>query len=46
MKAGKAELSLPESELAAAVKDGKAYTHFLENEAGIPQVKRYAVVWE
>jgi hypothetical protein len=28
------------------VKKGKAYTSIEENEAGIPQVKRYAVVWE
>ena len=39
-------LSLPESELLWVVKKGKAYTYIEENEAGIPQVKRYAVVWE
>jgi len=38
--------SLPESELLGVVKKGKAYTYVLENEAGVPQVKRYAVVWE
>jgi hypothetical protein len=38
--------SLPESELLWVVKKGKAYAYILENEAGIPQVKRYAVVWE
>jgi hypothetical protein len=41
-----ARFSLPESELLWVVKKGKAYTYILENEAGIPQVKRYAVVWE
>ena len=39
-------LALPESELLWVVKKGKAYTYIEENEAGIPQVKRYAVVWE
>ena len=39
-------LSLPESELLWVVKKGKAYTYIEENEDGIPQVKRYAVVWE
>lgn len=38
--------SLPESELLWVVKKGRAYTYTAENEAGIPQVKRYAVVWE
>jgi hypothetical protein len=41
-----ARFALPESEILTAVKKGKAYTYLLENEAGIPQVKRYAVVWE
>ena len=41
-----ARLALPESELLSVVKKGKAYTSIDENEAGIPQVKRYAVVWE
>ena len=41
-----ARFSLPESELLAGVKNGKAYTYISENEAGIPQVKRYALVWE
>jgi hypothetical protein len=41
-----ARLALPELELLWVVKKGKAYTYISENEAGIPQVKRYAVVWE
>jgi len=41
-----ARFSLPESELLAGVKKGKAYTYIEENEDGIPQVKRYALVWE
>jgi hypothetical protein len=41
-----ARLALPESELLWVVKNGKAYTYISENEVGIPQVKRYAVVWE
>jgi hypothetical protein len=41
-----ARLSLPESELLWVVKKGKAYTYIEENETGIPQVKRYAVVWK
>jgi hypothetical protein len=39
-------LSLPESELLGVVKKGKAYTYILENEAGVPQIKRYALVWD
>ena len=38
--------ALPESELLWVVKNAKAYTYIQENEAGIPQVKRYGVVWE
>jgi len=30
----------------SVIKKGKAYTYIEENEAGIPQVKRYTVVWE
>ncbi|MCU0244556.1 MAG: hypothetical protein MUE80_07395, partial [Acidobacteria bacterium] len=41
-----ARFSLPEKELVYAVKKGKAYTAVEENEAGIPQVKRYALIWE
>jgi len=41
-----ARIPLPESELLSVVKNGKAYTSIQENEAGVPQVKRYAVVWE
>ena len=41
-----ARFALPENELVYAVKKGKAYTAVEENEAGIPQVKRYALVWE
>lgn len=41
-----ARFSLPEGELLHAVRNGKAYTAVEENEAGVPQVKRYAVVWE
>ncbi|MEN6559520.1 MAG: 6-bladed beta-propeller [Acidobacteriota bacterium] len=41
-----ARLALPESELLWVVKKGKAYTYIEENEAGIPQVRRYALAWE
>jgi hypothetical protein len=41
-----ARFALPESELLTVVKRGKAYCSIEENEAGVPQVKRYAVVWE
>ncbi|MCK7468610.1 MAG: hypothetical protein MZU91_11225 [Desulfosudis oleivorans] len=41
-----ARFSLPEDELLYAVRKGKAYSAIEENEAGVPQVKRYAVVWE
>ena len=41
-----ARFALPENELVYAVKKGKAYTAVEENEAGIPQVKRYALIWE
>ena len=41
-----ARFSLPGDELLAAVRRGKAYTFLAENKDGIPQVKRYAIVWE
>jgi hypothetical protein len=41
-----ARFSLPEDELLYAVRKNKAYSAIEENEAGTPQVKRYAVVWE
>jgi hypothetical protein len=41
-----ARFALPGSELLTVVKKGKAYCLIEENEAGIPQVKRYAVVWQ
>ena len=40
------KFTLPENEMLAVVKSGKAYTMIKENEAGIPQVKRYKVTWE
>ncbi len=41
-----ARFALPEGELLYVVKKGKAYTAVEENEAGVPQVKRYALIWE
>jgi len=41
-----ARFSLPENELLYAVRKGKAYSAIEENQAGTPQVKRYALVWE
>ncbi len=41
-----ARFALPESETLTVVKKGKAYCAIEENEAGIPQVKRYAIIWE
>ncbi len=38
-------IALPEEELITVIKDGKAYCSILENEEGIPQVKRYTMVW-
>jgi hypothetical protein len=37
--------TLPENEIVMAVKKDKMYCLILENEAGIPQVKRYAMEW-
>jgi hypothetical protein len=39
------KFTLPENEMLAVIKNGKAYTMIKENEDGIPQVKRYKVTW-
>jgi hypothetical protein len=41
-----ARFALPEEEILAVVKKGKAYGAIRENKDGIPQVKRYALIWE
>jgi|GEM_PF-658226 len=41
-----ARFTLPEEERLTVVKRGKAYCGFRENPEGIPQVKRYAMIWE
>jgi hypothetical protein len=38
--------NLPENEIPMAVKKDKMYCLIRENEAGIPQVKRYAMEWK
>ncbi len=39
------KFTLPENEMLAVIKNGKAYTMIKENEDGIPLVKRYKVTW-
>ena len=39
------KFTLPENEMLAVIRNGKAYTMIKENEDGIPQVKRYKVSW-
>jgi hypothetical protein len=41
-----ARFALPEEEMLMVVKKGKAYCSIQENKDGIPQVKRYAMIWE
>ncbi len=41
-----ARFSLPEGEMVFAVRKDKLYSRVAENDQGIPQVKRYAMIWK
>jgi hypothetical protein len=41
-----ARFALPEEEIVSVIKKGKVYCYIPESKDGIPQVNRYAIVWE